>query len=498
MEAVDLLIKGGTVVSQSRKLEKQWIAVKDGKIAATGIGETYPEAKKAIDATGKYVLPGAIDCEAHTAQPVVKHIPAETRAAIASGTTTMGIQPNSNRLVKDPPAINKPEDMPSWLVAIPEFIDLMKNNSWFDYFMIPNLNNEWMLKEVPEMATKLGASFFKLTLHCHGGERLWAMWGNLGAKRGDFYYDDGMVFQLMRQVVELGPPSKLALHCENWDIARVLKQDLIKAKRKDMAAWGDHSPDFLEAGYVRNYAYYAKITGCPLFIMHTTTRKTIEEVKKARADGVRIIANVEPQYATFDRNVGSINVPVRPSEDREAVWEALKNGTINTVSTDSVWQIIRPLENVEKDGVIPPPGDPFDWSKTFFNGCSGFMLPVMLSEGVNKNRISLERLVEVCCENPAKTWGIYPKKGVIAPGSDADFVIVDLNRTKKVTRDMVFALVGWSAYEGWELKGWPVMTILRGNVVMEWPDGAPNRKLIGDPFGTYIPVYPGGKDYLVT
>ena len=123
------------------------------------------------------------------------------------------------------------------------------------------------------------------------------------------------------------------------------------------------------------------------------------------------------------------------------------------------------------------------------------LLPIMLSEGVNKGRISLERLVEVCCENPARQFGLYPKKGVIALGADADFAIVDLNKTLKLTRDHVFNSNGWSLWEGWEMKGWPVMTILRGNIMMEWPEGEPKRKVVGQPIGKYLARKPGHEMY---
>jgi dihydropyrimidinase/dihydroorotase len=100
----------------------------------------------------------------------------------------------------------------------------------------------------------------------------------------------------------------------------------------------------------------------------------------------------------------------------------------------------------------------------------------------------LEKLVEVCCENPARIFGLYPKKGTISIGSDADLVLVDLQRAMKVQRDMIYSSAGWSIWEGQELKGWPVMTILRGQVVMEWPEGAPRAKILGDkPSGRYIP-----------
>ena len=120
----------------------------------------------------------------------------------------------------------------------------------------------------------------------------------------------------------------------------------------------------------------------------------------------------------------------------------------------------------------------------------------MLTEGFHKGRISLEQLVRVCCENPARIFGLYPKKGSIAVGSDADLVVVDLNRTMKVNRDMIYSSAGWSIWENEELNGWPVMTILRGHVFMEWPEGAPRAKIMDKkPSGRYLPRKAGHQLY---
>ncbi|MFC2047542.1 amidohydrolase family protein, partial [Chloroflexota bacterium] len=121
------------------------------------------------------------------------------------------------------------------------------------------------------------------------------------------------------------------------------------------------------------------------------------------------------------------------------------------------------------------------------SGRAESLVPIMLSEGVNKGRISLKRFVEVMSENPARLFGLYPKKGVIAIGSDADFTIVDLNKTKKVTRDQLYTINAWSFWEGWKITGWPVMTIIRGNVMMEWLEGEPRPKIVGEPMGKYLP-----------
>ena len=114
------------------------------------------------------------------------------------------------------------------------------------------------------------------------------------------------------------------------------------------------------------------------------------------------------------------------------------------------------------------------------------MLPMMLSEGVNKGRISIERLAQVASENPARIFGLYPKKGAILPGADADLVVVDLKRRAKIAKELLHTVTPWSIYEGWDVTGWPVMTVVRGNIVMEWPEGAPRAMVTETSTGQYL------------
>jgi len=185
--------------------------------------------------------------------------------------------------------------------------------------------------------------------------------------------------------------------------------------------------------------------------------------------------------------VWKINVPLRDEETMAYLWEALRAGDLDCIGTDHVdWGMTR--AQMDK-------GNVWETSSGFPSRVEAY-LPVMLTEGVHKGRISLERLVEVCCENPARIFGIYPKKGTISVGSDADLVLVDLQRAMKVSRDMIYSSAGWSIWEGQELKGWPVMTILRGQVIMEWPEGTPRAKILGEkPLGCYIPRKPGHQLY---
>ncbi|MFC1979460.1 dihydroorotase family protein [Chloroflexota bacterium] len=487
----DLVIKGSKIVGGGHITPPSWIVVNNEKITAIGVGQDAPRAKKTIDATGKYVLPGCVDPENHPIPPLERAITTETIAAVVAGITTGGMMQHSPWLglsTDFKQLYRSADEVPTFMEGFPRFIEMMDKDSYCDYFLTPEMSTEKQVKEIPQLAKELGVTSYKLYLQCKSGEHVWDMW-NVMERGGMFYYDDGTVYIAMRSVAELGPPALLCLHCENWEIARVLKQDLIAQGRTDVGAWDDHSPDFCEAGHVRTYAYYAKITGCPIYIIHCTTKKTLDELVRAKADGTDITGQAQVHYMVLDKDAGVINVPLRGKKEHPYLWEGLRTGVLDCVGGDNIWTGI-PLEKVERTGKKYP--DPV-WTKEVdnFTGGNGAVLPILLSEGVNKGRISLERVVEVYCENTAKKFGLYPKKGTISVGSDADFVIVDLDKKKEWTRDMVFSLVGWSVYEGWEITGWPVMTILRGNVLMEWPDNAPRPRIIGKPIGKYIPRKPG-------
>ncbi len=505
-DKVDLVIQGGKVVTPDGSLSL-WVAVDGGSIVALGSNlSQFPKAKQTIDATGKYVLPGIIDSEHHpNVTPPESTVLSETRAAIASGITTVGIEQTSTIFARPAKEYPKPEEVPTFMEVLPNVKELETSKYVMtDYFFTPILTRDEHAKEIHDLAEKHGITSFKVYLHTKAGEHIWNMWGVM-AYQGIYYSDDGLVYTAMKNIAALGSPGILGLHCENWEIARVLKEELMAQGRSGPEAWDDHSPAFCEAGHVRNYAYYAKITGCPILIRHTTTPETLEAIQRARAEGVKISANTSHHYLTLDKSMWRTTVPLRSADTFPQMWEALRTGIIDSVSSDHVYRTM-PLEKIEEIEEINGPIEkvgiryPYDIfagpSQSSLKGVSSrdglsgkveSLLPIMLSEGVNKGRISLERLVEVCCENPARQFGLYPRKGAIAIGADADFVIVDLDKTKRLTRDQLFSRNGWSFWEGWDIKGWPVMTILRGKIMMEWQQGEPRPRVIEEPIGRYIP-----------
>ena len=499
MEQVDLVIKGGKVVSGGYTIDDGWISVSDGKVVAIGVGERWPEAKQIIDATGKYVLPGAVDPEQHPNRKLgmKRGLLSETRSALAGGITTSGFMAHSNTCSEHPVTLDEnstEEAIPNFMEVLPGVIDICKNNVMNDYFFVPIISAPKHAREIAELADKLGVTAFKFYLHCKGGSKVWDLW-TPGPYHGSLEYDDDTIFRAMRNIAALGPPAILYIHCENYEIAHVFKEDLVAQGRKDPKAWADKSPTFVEAGHLRTYAYYAKMAGCPIINIHTTNPDVVEELKRVKADGTEVYGCTQPIYLTLDWDAGPTNVPLRSPEYFDLLWNAISDGTISLIQTDHYW-VARSLEDVEKYGKKFPDGR---WMEPGayefgFGPHAEFLLPTMLSEGVNRGRISIEKVVEVCCENTARRMGLYPKKGVIAPGSDADFAIVDLGRAETITRDMIVSALGWSYYEGWELTGWPVMIFLRGSLMMEWPDSG-RREFVGNPIGKYTPAKQGHELY---
>lgn len=496
---VDLVIHGGRVVTRGR-IADQWIAVHGGTVVAIGAaGTAMPAADHVIDATGKHVLPGVIDSENHTSGTGFDRIAAETAAGIAAGVTTIGIEGNTTDFVvprqKEPPR----EAVPAALDVLGHFEAIERDRlSMADFFFTPVLTEAKQLTEMRELATDHGVTSFKARLHTKAGEANWAIWREARAQ-GMYQFDDGLVYAAMRNVAELGAPALLLLHCENWEIGRVRRSELIAQGRTDAGAWYDMSPPFAEAGHIRTYAYYANVTGCPILIRHTTCEESFDEIRKARAEGTRIIGNSNTHYWTIDRSQWRTNVPHRDRSTFPRIWQAIRDGEIDTVSSDNIFGAMRLaiIEEWEQEhGPIAEGGPRYPFDDIFegagekgsdaMAGRLEGLLPMMLSEGVNKGNITLERAVEVLCENPAKAFGLYPRKGVIAPGADADIVIVDLERTLRLTRDHVLNSSGWSLFEGRDITGWPVMTILRGVVQMEWPDDASHRRIVGTPDGRYL------------
>ncbi|MBI2912261.1 MAG: amidohydrolase family protein [Chloroflexi bacterium] len=485
---VDLLIRGGTVVTAQGSVKAN-IAVSQGKITGIMGDSLVPAANRTIDCSGKFILPGIVDPEVHIGlhRPLADDFVSETRAAAATGITTWGLMLTSTNISQTYNPEPRPEEVQPYMAVMPVLLELADGRAMTDYFLTAKIMNDGHAREVPRLAREWGVTSFKTQLHLKSGAGAWSAWPS-GRTQGHYGFDDGMVYLAMQQIAALGAPGIYCLHCENWEVARVIQEQLLAEGRRDMGAWDDRSPAFCEAGHVVAYSYYAKLTGCPIYIQHVTTPETVAAIVEAKAKGTMIYGQTGPHYLYLTKDVWKINVPLRDQQAVEGVWKGLREGHVNSIGSDHVNHHL-PREKMEAKGDV--------WATVSgFSSRVEALLPVMLSEGVSKGRITLERLVAVCCEGPARLFGLYPKKGAIAVGSDADFVVVDLDLARTVSREMICTSAGWSIYEGHNFKGWPIMTILRGDVIMDWPAAAPAPRFPAQPKGEYQrrvvgkPLYP--------
>lgn len=439
----ELLISGGEAVLPGTGRVLADIAVQGGKIAAVLAPGSGAQASRVVDASGLVALPGVIDAHLHLghgkdiARPrVADDADRETASAAKGGVTCM---------VPYLMATGPYEDIFEDVVSVTEAgarID-------FGYHFI--ISTEDQLKSVPAYITEYGAPSLKIFMNNRGGE---------GARLGLPDIDDGFFFRLARQAAEHG--GMVAPHPENIEVAWVLRGHETEKDPKGrggLAAWDATRPGFVEADAVQRAALLGNQAGAPVYIVHTSSAVALEAGLARRRAGDTVYFETCPHYLTHNvewsgGDIGKINPPLRSLADNERLWQAITAGEIDTVATDHVHRDI-----TSKEGGI--------WKAS--PGCPGMetLLPVMLTEGHHARGLLLERVVEVLSETPARLMGLDHAKGRIAPGLDADLVLVDLATEWMLRREDVISSAGYSLYEGYRFKGAIRHTFVRGRAVVE-------------------------------
>jgi dihydroorotase-like cyclic amidohydrolase len=322
----------------------------------------------------------------------------------------------------------------------------------FGYHFI--ISTEAQLAGVPRYAREFGAPSFKIFMNNRGGE---------GTRLGLPDIDDGFLLRLCEAAAANG--GMVCPHPENIEAAWVLRHRVMQDDpdgRGGLRAWNATRPPFVEADAVQRAGLFARETGARLYIVHTSSRAALEAGLRARDAGTDIMIETCPHYLTHDvdwegGDVGKINPPLREREDREALWEGVRSGDIDTVATDHVHRDIS-----AKAGGI--------WKAS--PGCPGLetLLPLMLTDGHHARGLSLGRIATLLASAPAEAMGLDRRKGRIAVGLDADLAIVDLDREYLYRREDVRSSAGYSIYDGRRFKGQVVHTLVRGRLVVR--DGA--------------------------
>jgi dihydroorotase (multifunctional complex type) len=442
---VDLVVRNAKLVSP-RGIVEGGVAVDGGVIVAVAKDPHLPKADRVIDAKGRPVLPGLLDGHPHTTSPPDTPLTG-TRAAARGGFTTL-------------------LEMPGY--QVPTFTPAQFEEK----------------RRIYERDAFIDFSLHAACASGHPKGALKGMW-KLGATGVKFFVSDpgpGWPQTLDDEIIagfkELAEVDGLALiHAENDQIIKGNTRRLIAEGRKDFGAHIDARPSIAEIEAGRRIIDYLKLTGCRGVIVHTSVPETIEYARRARLEGVDIRIETCPQYLflTEDhvKKIGpwaKFAPPARSKETAAEIRGLLAAGLIDTVATDHAPYPKEEKEVGLKDMLAAPNGIP---------GLETF-LPLMLN-AMNDGWLTLERLVEVTSENPAKIYRVWPQKGSFNLGADGDLVIVDLKKELRVSNDDLLTACHWSPYDGWKLKGAAAVSIIRGEVVME--DGAVVSK---SGFGKYV------------
>lgn len=470
---VDLVIRNADVALASGVI-RGGVGIGDGKIVAIAQDNALPESAEMIDAQGKLLIPGLVDPHSHPGgkYPIEQDFLTETPGAAAGGVTTMGCIVRVPRMGQPFKEITEPEDVISWKLAFPRAKELCEARSLIDFFYTFTMNSMQHVEEIPMYADELGVTSFKFhgNLKSLGTNPVSPRWAaRIGLPNS---FDDSLFYVGFESIGTLkGSSARALVHCENVEVAPIMQARLKKAGIQGLKAWSRRSPDFLEAEHVRRYGYFCKVTKSPFYVLHLSSKEGLDSCLRVKDEYDDVIVETCPHYLTinvedpFPGMYAKVNPPPRWPEDNEALWAGLASGAIDVIGTDHV--VTSYHEKFVKGDTSDHDTDPATDIWAAGSGFTGMptMLPVMYTEGVKKGRISLERLVEVCCTKPAKVSGLYPQKGEIRIGSDADLVIVDTETARTCRAKDLLTSCDFTVFEGRELVGWPVMTLLRGTVI---------------------------------
>ncbi len=437
----DLAIVNGAVVIPGADPAPIDIAVTDGIIAGLAESGSITGATQVVDATGLHVFPGAIDPHIHLGgyQPLETDTEPGTRLAALGGVTTL---------------VNYFKATGSYLDLVPEYIDTFERDSHIDAAFHLQLLTEPHLLELETTTRRFGITSYKINLAWKGREK--------AVFDSDRPVDNGWVWSVMEAMKEIDAEKMvLNVHCENQELKNEAKRRIADEMTPDLGFYERLAPDFSETDSVLSMMLLARVTGVTTYLVHLSSNLTMQALELPWAEQDNLIGETCSHYLmhTTDSAAGlglTVSPPVRHQEDQDALWKALADGRLQTVGSDS-----NPILSDTKMG------DGEFWSvKPGFDSV-GLIVPSLLDGGYHKRGMGLGRIAQIMAESPAKIFGLYPKKGTIATGSDADLVLVDLDKESTVGREATAEHSDFSVFAGMDLRGWPVATISRGELIAQ-------------------------------
>ncbi len=448
---IDLVLKGGKIVTSTDVVEAS-LAVDQSKIVAIAKETHLPKADRVLDVSGLFVMPGIIDAHVHICDPgfIQESFETGTRAAAAGGVTTVLDMASSMKL------------RTSTLATFKKKREIGERESLVDFALYGGeISDERDLKEMGKLV-EAGVVGFGEIMMC----------GDMPVK------NDEVLLEAFRLISDA--KSIAAVHAENGTLLKYYKKKLISEGREDYMVFADARPKLAEVEAISKLILLASETGLKLHICHLTTKEGVDLIREARARGLQVTAEVCPHHLlfTFDHyeKLGPYiftTPPLRTKPDVDELWKGLNDNTIGIIVSDHC-----AFTKCEKDVGLENP-----WKTP--PGIPGLetLIAVMLGKGVNNGRITLQKFVKCLSERPAKIFGLYPKKGTLQLGADADLTIVDLKKEYRISSKSLQSVADYTPYEGWRVRGGPLITVVRGEIV------AREGEIVGRPgYGKFVPA----------
>jgi dihydropyrimidinase len=422
------------------------IIIDEGKIV--GFTHDTPACDKKINGNGLISVPGPIDPHVHYGvySPINEAAKTESHAAAIGGITTM------MRMLRLGDPFSR---------SLQAQLDAASKNHYIDYAIHASIFTQEQINEM-NLCVNKGITSFKIYM-------------NLGGEIGHVYMDmlpdsthlvesevnvtDKIVEQTVKAAASLGCP--VLVHAEDYESCGCGIKTAKEKKQDGLHAWSEsRSPEY-EAKAIKTVSKFGRDYDCVIYFVHIGSERALAQIEEERKLGTKIYVETCPHYLTlsYEKQNGylaKVMPPIRTEKDSKAVWNALSKNFINTIGTDHVANRLKlKLDGTDVWGALAG-----------FPGI-GTSLPILLNDGVNQNKITLEQFVKFTSQNAAQIFGMYPQKGTLGKNSDADITMIDLKKEKKVTSDLFGGFSDYIVYEGRNLKGWPVKTIVRGEVIAE-------------------------------
>ena len=470
MARYDTAIVNGTVVMPYVGAMRSDVGVREGRIAALADAIAPGDADQVIDARGRLVLPGAVDSHFHIGiyRDLVRDAESETRSALAGGVTTVVsyFRTGSHYLNKTGP----------YRTIFPEVVAATEGHAFTDFGYHLGIMTTDQLDEVDWLVSEQGVASFKYYMFYKGLNL------TSDSTRGTDYtmsdsYDLGHLYRLMTRVAAAAHGRRgrisLSLHCEQAELLRIFIEEARRAGEQGLEAYHRARPPLTEQLSIAEALVLTEATRCPVNLLHLSSAEAVaagSDGRRARPHlDIRLETTLHHLALTYDTAggaIGKVNPPIRTEADRVALWQAVLDGRIDTVVSDHAC-----CSEEEKAGDF--------WSALPGFGGTALLYPYLLSEGPRRG-LSLSRIVELASANPARAFGLYPTKGAIAIGADADLVVVDREREQTVSPAVLHSAQDFTPFAGLRVKGWPTHTLLRGRLVYD------GTTVLGAPAGHYV------------